>query len=62
METRHESTSSSTDQQAALALSLPHDPQGRLPVSVMLIWLCAFAGLAAYTASWFVPSLAQAAH
>lgn len=61
MDARNESTSSSTpmfsaDAQGALAI----DPKSsRLPVSVMLVWLCAFAGLAVYTASWYVPSLAQ---
>jgi hypothetical protein len=31
----------------------------KLPVPVMLLWACALAGLAVYTASWYVPSLAQ---
>jgi hypothetical protein len=41
--------------EAALAVG----PGARLPIPVMLLWLCAFAGLAAYTASCYVPSLAQ---
>jgi len=52
MEARHESTSSSSPSAAI-------DPGARLPIPVMLLWLCAFAGLAVYTASWYVPSLAQ---
>lgn len=31
----------------------------RLPLPVMLIWLCALAGLALYTMSWYFPGLAQ---
>lgn len=46
------------DHQGALAI----DPKSRLPFSVMLLWLCAFAGLAVYAASWYVPSLAQLGH
>lgn len=39
------------------ALAAPHG--GRLPIPVMLIWLCAFAGLAAYTAGFFMPGLGR---
>jgi len=45
------------------SISLPAvvDPSARLPLPIVLLWLCAFAGLAAYTASWYVPALAQLA-
>jgi hypothetical protein len=59
MEPRQESTSMIiVDHQSALAI----DPKARLPFSVMLLWLCAFADLAVYAASWYVPSLAQIGH
>ena len=62
METRH---ARSNDSNPSAILTTGGDqatlaaPGARLPIPVMLIWVCAFAGLAAYTASWFVPSLAR---
>ncbi|MFT3765327.1 MAG: hypothetical protein QM820_07410 [Minicystis sp.] len=53
MEAHRDDTSNSNA--AALAIQ----PSGRLPIPVMLLWLCALAGLAVYTMSWYVPSLAQ---
>jgi hypothetical protein len=58
MEARHESPETTS-------LPIAH-PSGvvaapRLPLPVMLVWMCALAGLAVYTASWYVPSLAAAA-
>jgi hypothetical protein len=59
MDPRH--VSHSNDSSSALVVAgdrLALQPT-KLPVPVILLWVCALAGLAVYTASWYVPSLAQ---
>lgn len=55
MDPRSDQTPAHSSVSSALAV----DPGARLPFPVILLWLCAFAGLVVYTASFYVPSLAQ---
>jgi len=60
MDARHESTATEP-----LSLQLAGTAGAvaapKLPISVMLVWMCALAGLALYAASWYVPGLAELA-
>lgn len=46
---------SDTDRHETL---LVYDPSGRLPIPVMLVWICAFIGLGAYMITLYLPELA----
>lgn len=46
---------SDTDRHETL---LTYDPSSRLPVPVVLVWICAFLGLGAYMITLYLPDLA----
>jgi hypothetical protein len=37
---------------------LEYDPTGRLPIPVVLVWVCALVGLAVYAVALYLPDLA----
>jgi hypothetical protein len=37
---------------------LPYDPTGKLPIPVVLVWLCALVGLGVYAVTLYLPDLA----
>ncbi|MEP7123085.1 MAG: hypothetical protein ABJE95_19310 [Byssovorax sp.] len=37
---------------------MTYDPSSRLPILVILVWVCAFTGLGIYGASFYFPDLA----
>jgi hypothetical protein len=37
---------------------IAYDPTSRVPIVVVLVWVCALVGLGAYTITWLLPELA----
>lgn len=38
---------------------MAYDPSSRIPILVVLVWVCAFASLGLYCASFYFPDLAE---
>ncbi len=36
---------------------LEYDPTSRVPIPVVIVWICALIGLGAYTVIWLLPEL-----
>jgi hypothetical protein len=37
---------------------IQYDPTSKVPIVVVLVWVCALVGLGAYTITWLLPELA----
>ena len=46
---------SETDQHETI---LQYDPTSKMPLPVVLVWICAFVGLGAYMVTLYLPDLA----
>jgi hypothetical protein len=36
---------------------LEYDPTSKVPIPVVMVWICALVGLGAYTVTWLLPDL-----